>query len=132
MALMNISELSEATGVTPRNIKRYIHERLLPPPDGKTRSARYSDSHRRDLIRIESLRAAGLSLDQIRSEFLPRFASTAPAKKLDVRVGVVLVEHRYQIAEGVFVVFTSADGPRDQRLQIEMARRCRAACQEAL
>lgn len=124
---MKLPELSDATGVSPRNIKRYIHERLLAPPDGRTRSARYSDLHRRALLRIESLRAAGLSMEEIRRELQP---SRAPEDDLAVNHAAVdelpLVEHRYLLAEGVFVVFTSRAATQDPKDQAAFVTRCRA------
>lgn len=124
---MKLSELSEATGVSPRSIKRYIHERLLAPPEGRTRSARYSDAHRRDLLRIESLRAAGLSLDDIRQEFLPRPApNEGSTAKPDSAVESSVVEYRYKVADGIYIVFASMAEPRDLESQAAFARRCRA------
>lgn len=124
---MKLIDLCETTGTTARNIKRYIQAKLLPPPEGRTRSARYSDSHRRQVIRIESMRAAGLSLEQIRAEFLPCIAPTeGPLANQVSSIEAPSVEHRYQISDGVFIVFATAEQPRSLASRMDAVRRCRA------
>src|SRR5919112_3202069 len=66
MADYDISELSELSGVTRRNIHFYIQQGLLPPAEGAGLGARYSDAHLLRLKAIPLMRARGLRLDQIR------------------------------------------------------------------
>ena len=123
---MNIVELSEATGVSQRNIKRYIHERILLPPEGKTRSARYSQVHRRDLLRIKALHLGGWTLDQIRAEL--RLSPTRHGEHESAVPAAVteapLVEHRDLIALGSYVVFTP-QAPGDTEVRKMLVRRFR-------
>lgn len=66
MADYDISELSELSGVTRRNVHFYVQQGLLPPAEGAGLGARYSDAHLLRLKAIPLLRARGLRLDQIR------------------------------------------------------------------
>jgi DNA-binding transcriptional MerR regulator len=122
---MNITELSEATGVSTRNIKRYIHDRLLAPPDGRTRSARYTEAHRRDLLRIKALHSGGWTFDQIRAEMRPASDLDTFATSADESNGP-LVEHRYKIGPGTYLVFTPSAPLRSVVEQRAMAGRIRA------
>ena len=63
----DIHELSRMTGITPRTIRYYVQERLLPPPEGSTRAARYGDVHVTTLRLIAQMRLEGLPLDRIAS-----------------------------------------------------------------
>lgn len=122
---MKIAHLSELTGVSPRNIKRYIHERLLASPEGRTKAARYTEAHRRELIRIESLRAAGLTLDEIRRQCCPLRASNEEVSLVS-EVERPLIEYRYEVAEGIFIVFASGANAQDPASQAMLAERCRS------
>ena len=99
---MKIDELSRVSGVTVRNIRKYIDERILRPPLGRTRAASYSESHRRDLARIQALRASGWGLDQIRQEMQTGRATQVVDEHTQAGVEV---EHRYLVAPGVRLVF---------------------------
>jgi DNA-binding transcriptional MerR regulator len=66
MAVYDIGELSELSGVTRRNIHFYVQQGLLPPAEGAGIGARYSDAHLLRLQAIPLLRARSLRLDQIR------------------------------------------------------------------
>jgi DNA-binding transcriptional MerR regulator len=114
---MNIHQLSEITGVSERNIKRYIHNRLIAPAEGRTRSASYSEEHRRSLLRIEALRAAGLNLEQIRVELSPTGTATPPDH--------LIVERRYRVGDGVFLVFQDSRMRGEQPSEAMIVSRCR-------
>lgn len=62
-----ITELSETTGVSPRNIRFYTAQGLLPPPEVRGRQAVYTDLHASRLRVIRRLRDAQLSIPTIRT-----------------------------------------------------------------
>jgi DNA-binding transcriptional MerR regulator len=62
-----ISELADATGVTPRTIRYYTAEGLLPPPDTRGRYALYGDEHLLRLQLIARLKDAYLPLGEIKA-----------------------------------------------------------------
>jgi DNA-binding transcriptional MerR regulator len=62
---MRISELSERSGVSVRNLKRYIQLGLLRPPVGRTRAASYSEDHLKEVTRIQAMQREGRSLEEI-------------------------------------------------------------------
>ena len=61
-----IGQLAEAAGVTPRTIRYYAAEGLLPPPDVRGRYALYSGDHLRRLQLIARLKQAFLPLGEIK------------------------------------------------------------------
>jgi DNA-binding transcriptional MerR regulator len=63
-----ISELAQQAGVTPRTIRFYTSEGLLPPPDSRGRYALYSEDHLARLHLIARLKAAYLPLNLIREQ----------------------------------------------------------------
>lgn len=63
----SISELAEAAGTTPRTVRFYTAEGLLPPPDARGRFARYSDEHLDRLRLIARLKEAFQPLNAIRA-----------------------------------------------------------------
>ena len=68
MRTFSISELAEEAGVTPRTIRFYTAEGLLPPPDTRGRYARYTEEHLQRLSVIQQLKEAFLPLHVIREE----------------------------------------------------------------
>lgn len=65
-ASMSISELAEAAGVTPRTIRFYVAEGLLPPPSGAGAQREYSSEHLLRLRAIKRLKGDYLPLTEIR------------------------------------------------------------------
>src|SRR5262245_17299404 len=63
-----ISELAESAGTTPRTVRYYTAEGLLPPPDARGRFAVYSDEHLDRLRLIGRLKEAYLPLNAIREQ----------------------------------------------------------------
>lgn len=61
-----IGELADAAGVTPRTIRYYTAEALLPPPDARGRYALYSSEHLLRLHLIARLKEEYLPLSAIR------------------------------------------------------------------
>ena len=71
-----IGELAARAGVTPRTVRYYAAEGLLPPPDTRGRYATYGDHHLRYLQLIAKLKAAYLPLNAIKQ----RLAQLTPEK----------------------------------------------------
>src|SRR5687767_178938 len=72
--LYTISELADAAGVTPRTIRYYTAEGLLPPPDARGRYALYTTDHLHRLLLIARLKEAYLPLNEIKAR-LDRLAA---------------------------------------------------------
>lgn len=66
--LYTIEELGEATGITPRTIRYYTTENLLPPPETRGRYALYADEHLKRLHLIVRLKQAFLPLGAIKDK----------------------------------------------------------------
>lgn len=64
---LSARELAERGDTTVRTVHYYVSEGLLPPPEGATRSAVYSNAHLARLRIIAALRSEGLALAAIRS-----------------------------------------------------------------
>lgn len=61
-------ELAQVTGVTPRTIRFYVAEGLLPPPAGAGPAAVYTAAHRDRLRLIGALKERYLPLKEIRRQ----------------------------------------------------------------
>lgn len=68
---MTLRELSARTGVSSRNIRRYIELGLLEGPQGRSRAARYDLTHERRLQQITELLADGHLLEDIAKTSFP-------------------------------------------------------------
>lgn len=75
-----MNELAKVTGVTPRTIRFYIHEGLLPPPEGGGPAAAYTAEHRDRLALIGLLKARYLPLQEIRQRLAPLSAAEVRAE----------------------------------------------------
>ena len=62
-----LAELAKLAGVTPRTIRYYIAQGLLPAPGLAGPGARYSEDHLERLRAIKKLQAAHMPLSEIRS-----------------------------------------------------------------
>lgn len=71
----SLAEVASMAGVTPRTIRYYIAQGLLPPPDKAGPRARYGDEHLARLRLIKQLQAEHLPLAEIRG----RLAAIPPA-----------------------------------------------------
>src|ERR1051325_7220125 len=67
MPTFTISELADAAGTTPRTVRYYTAEGILPPPDARGRYATYSDEHLDRLRLIDRLKGAHQPLNAIRA-----------------------------------------------------------------
>jgi DNA-binding transcriptional MerR regulator len=63
-----LSDLVKLTGITPRTVRYYIAQGLLPSPSAQGPNARYSDVHLDRLRLIRKLQAAHLPLAEIRKQ----------------------------------------------------------------
>ena len=61
----SIGDLAAAAGVSRRTLHFYVQRRLLPPPDGRGRGARYTDDHLARLLQIKGWQEQGVPLDEI-------------------------------------------------------------------
>ncbi len=57
--------LSKLAGVSTRTLRSWIAQGVLPKPHGKSRGARYTDTHLRLARAIRALRQQGVSLSQM-------------------------------------------------------------------
>jgi DNA-binding transcriptional MerR regulator len=64
----SISDLAEQAGVTPRTIRYYTAEGLLPAPDTRGKYARYGEEHLLRLQMIARLKERYLPLGEIRAQ----------------------------------------------------------------
>lgn len=87
-ARFTMSELVEATGLTPRTIRYYIQEGLAPPAAGRGRSSYYTAAHVEALTRIRELRERNLSHDEIRQALAPAPPAHAEAGETWTRIGL--------------------------------------------
>jgi DNA-binding transcriptional MerR regulator len=62
---LTVGELADSAGVSRRAIRFYVQRGLLPPPEGKGRGSIYGLEHLQRIRRIQSLQAAGHSLEEI-------------------------------------------------------------------
>ena len=73
-ASFSLDELSREADVTPRTIRYYIAEGLLPPPETTGRNASYTQDHLDRLLLIGGLKEQYLPLKEIRA----RITSMSP------------------------------------------------------
>ena len=66
-----IGELADLADVTPRTVRYYVAQGLLPSPMGAGPGARYDEDHLRRLRFIRRLQADHLPLADIRSSWRP-------------------------------------------------------------
>ncbi len=82
MERYRLSELVQLSGVTPRTIRFYIAEGLLPPPEGNGPAAVYTAEHRDRLRLIGLLKDRYLPLKEIRRQL-----ATLTAEEVRERLG---------------------------------------------
>lgn len=63
-----IQDLVESSGLTRRQIHELTHRRVIRPPVGKARGARYSDDQMQTLKKVAQLKELGLSLASIKDK----------------------------------------------------------------
>ncbi len=103
---MKIGELAELAGTTPRAVRHYHREGLLPEPPRRPNGYRsYGVRDLVGLVKIRRLREAGLSLDEVREVLV------APAGSQAWRTALIAAERR--LAE---------EERRIRRLRRDMAR----------
>ncbi len=65
---LSLVDLCDAVDVTPRTVRYYIQQGLLPPADGAGQSASYNSGHLARLQLIKRLQATHLPLAEIRAQ----------------------------------------------------------------
>lgn len=90
-----IGELAMRAGVTPRTVRYYVAEGLLPPPGGAGQNRVYGEDHLLRLRAIRRLKDAYLPLEEIRS-----------------RLGGATAEELRRIAEEASGAPAAAEGSR--------------------
>ena len=81
----SLSELASFAGVTPRTVRYYISQGLLPAPEGAGPRARYGDDHLALLRLIKKMQALHLPLAEIRAQLTTPRPEPA-ADQFDLRV----------------------------------------------
>lgn len=82
-----IGALARLAGVTPRTIRYYTSEGLLPPPEARGRYASYGGEHLRLLEQIAQLKARYLPLSVIRERLAGEVPGAAPAPSKPAQTG---------------------------------------------
>src|SRR5688572_6152833 len=89
---IGIAELAQRAGVTPRTIRYYVAEGLLPPPGGRGQRRAYGPEHLERLDAIRQLKAAYLPLHEIRRRLAapssPPRPSSSPLPRTGEGVGM--------------------------------------------
>ncbi len=102
MERYRIADLAQATGVTPRTIRYYVAEGLLPPPEGAGPAAVYGAGHRDRLELIGRLKDQYLPLKEIRRHL---------ATLTDDEVRAWLAREAGQAEQGTVVAPAAAEAP---------------------
>ncbi len=94
MKRMTLVELADAAEVTPRTVRYYIAQGLLPPPVGGGSAAAYTEAHLQHIKAIKAFQLQHLPLSEIRQrlsqEPVPANAASAPSSSaLDYLDGVL-------------------------------------------
>lgn len=95
----NINELCAMVDLTPRTVRFYIQEGLIPRPIGEKKGARYNKAHLDCLLAIKKWQVAGLSLERIRELLAKPDENDVPARPR--WPGMVEVWSHLHIADGV-------------------------------
>ena len=64
----DLLELCDASDVTPRTVRCYVQQGLLPSPESRGRGAKYDGTHVKRLQLIKRLQAKHLPLAEIRNQ----------------------------------------------------------------
>ena len=110
--MMTISELSEACGLRPRTIRKYISLGMVAPPTGRTSAATYSRRHLVALLEIRKLAAQGRSLGRAKSAVAQGAASSLPGAA-DVEMDITMMR-ALRVTTGV-VLSSTKRGRGSQR-----------------
>src|SRR3712207_2940192 len=86
-----IGQLAARLRITPRTIRYYVAEGLLPPPDTRGRYARYGVSHLCRLQLIAHLKEAYLPLAEIKARLAP--LTDAAVQELLAAIGTTSSSH---------------------------------------
>ena len=73
----NLEELATLGGISPRTLRYYISEGLLPPPLGRGPGKHYDDAHLTRLQAVQFHQGLGLDLTAIKGHFESHYATAA-------------------------------------------------------
>ena len=109
---LTLRDLASLMGFSERYIKYLVEKRILTPPNGNTRAARYAEIHVAELAAVKQLKAIGWTAKQIRQELtrLRQVPEDTPGLAQNQTLVEPTIERRYQLAPGVVLAFASA-GP---------------------
>jgi len=113
---MTMNQLSEASGLTPRTIRYYVANGLLPTPKRGTKSP-YSKEHLDVIRKIKEWQFGGKSLDEIRF-LLCQPPAAEPPKEIPMPESETWEQHR--LADDV-VVQVKAGLPMERSLRVAQA-----------
>jgi len=126
-----IGEVAEQAGVTPRTVRYYVVEGLLPVPGGAGQQRTYTAEHLRRLRAIKRLKEAYLPLDEIRRrlavlppEEVERLADAPAAREAESALdylATVLARHgggRFQYVETARHIPDCVRGELGEMLQV--------------
>ena len=106
-----IDELSQLTGVPPRTVRLYVQRGLVPPAAGRGRGSHYGDEHLAGIQRVQDLKRAGKTLDDVRDTMLQQEGTTvsqedAPQRR---RRRILLAEEGIWLEVGPGVALPTPD-----------------------
>jgi DNA-binding transcriptional MerR regulator len=132
----SMETLSAETGIAARTLRSWIGRRLLPKPIGRSRAARYDESHALRARVIERLRNGGHTLRAIRSRIAPlspsELTALLPNKRLVDEHGVPppppATNYPFTMCEvvelmpGLKLMVEPNSGPASRRIADEICR----------
>ena len=106
-----IDDLTRMTGVPRRAVRYYVHRGLVPPPTGRGRGRHYGDEHLAGIQRVQDLKRAGKTLDDVRDAMLQQEGTTvsqedAPQRR---RRRILLAEEGIWLEVGPGVALPTPD-----------------------
>ena len=106
-----IDELNQLTGVPPRTIRLYVQRGLIPPATGRGRGSHYSGVHLAGIQRVQDLKRAGKTLDDIREAMLRQEGTTMSQEDAAQRRGgrILLADEGIWLEVGPGVALPTPD-----------------------
>lgn len=124
---MTLEDLCRLSGATPRQVRYFINERAVSPPEGKTRAARYTTAHLRQVEEVlHALQEQGLSVPEVaearrKKERGRDQASTEMLREVSPR-GKHLAVIVYPITERIGIYCASSLTPSEARTVAQLKK----------